>query len=114
MMRTAGIVALVLLAAVSLAGPVVAKDMSGKILAIEGEKVVLQLADGDGANFPVGTRGIDLTAADGASVRARVVSASGDKITFRVMRGKASSLNVGASVTLGRAKRTGSEEMQGC
>jgi len=114
MMRTAGIVALVLLAVVSLAGPVVAKDTTGKILAIEGEKVVLQLGNGDGANFPVGTRGIDLTAIDGATVRARVVAASGDKITFRVMKGKASSLNVGASVTLERAKKAGSEEMQGC
>ncbi len=114
MMRAAGIVAMVLLAAVCLAGPVVAKDSGGKVLAIEGEKVVLQLGEGDGASYPVGTRGIDIKTADGVSVRGRVVAASGDKITFRIMKGKASSLTVGVRITLEKAKKTGSEEMQGC
>jgi len=113
-MRAAGIVAVVLLVAVSLAGPALAKSATGKVLAIDGVKVVLQVGEGEAADFPLGTRGIDIKTADGVSVRGKVVAVSGDKITFRIMKGKASSLTVGASVALERAMKPGSEEMQGC
>ncbi len=113
-MRTAVIVAIALAAAVILAGPVVAAGTSGKVAAIEGDKVVVQAGQGDGATFPVGTRGIDIKSLDGTSVRGRVVAVNGDKITFKIMRGKASSLAVGASVVLERAVKAASEEMQGC
>ena len=112
-MRSAVMVAVVILAVI-LAGPVLAKGTAGKVVAIEGEKVVLQLAEGGGASFPVGTRGLDIKGADGVSLRARVVAANGDKVTFRIMRGKASSLAVGAAVEVDRAMKSGSEEMQGC
>ncbi len=113
-MRSVAIVAAVFLAAVSVAGPVLAKGTAGKVVAIEGEKIVLQLAEGGGASFPVGTRGLDVKSGDGVSLRGRVVAANGDKITLRIMRGKASSLAVGASVEIEKAMKAGSEEMQGC
>ncbi len=113
MKRWASIGLIVLFAAVCLAGSSLAKGVSGKVLAVEGDKVTLQLAEGAGANFPTGTRGIDIRSGD-VSVRGRVISAKGDKITFRIMRGKASSLAVGAQVELEKAIRSASEEMQGC
>ena len=113
-MRAAAIVAMVVMAVTTLAGPGFALGTSGKVTSIDGEKVVIQLGQGAGENFPVGTRGVDIRTGDGVSVRARVVAAIGDKVTFRVMRGKASSLRVGASVELQRAIKAGSEEMQGC
>lgn len=113
MKRRAAIVLIVLLAATCLAASGLAKGTSGKVLSIEGDKVTLQLEKGGGANFPAGTRGIDIKSGD-VSVRGRVVSAKGDKVTFRIMRGKASSLEVGANVELEKAVRSGSEEMQGC
>ncbi len=113
-MRAAVIVAITLVAAVTLAGPVLAAGTSGKVTAIEGEKVVVLVGDGGGASFPVGTRGIDIKSADGVSIRGKVVAVNGDKITFKIMRGKAASLSVGTSVNLERAVRAASEEMQGC
>ncbi len=113
-MRSAAIVAVVILSAVILAGPALAKGTAAKVVAIEGEKVVLQVAEDGAANFPVGTRGLDVKSANGASVRGRVVAANGNKITLRVVKGKASSLSVGAAVEIEKAMKTGSEEMQGC
>jgi hypothetical protein len=113
-MRAAAIVAMVVMAAVILAGPVLALGTSGKVTSIDGEKVVVLVGQGAAEAFPVGTRGVDIKAGDGASVRGRVVAAVGDKVTFRIMKGKASSLHVGASVELQRAIKAGSEEMQGC
>ncbi len=113
-MRSALIVAVLILSAVILAGPALAKGTAGKVVAIEGEKVVLQLGAGGGTSFPVGTRGLDIKNANGVSVRGRVVAASGDKITLRIVKGKASSLAVGAAVEIERAMKAGSEEMQGC
>ncbi len=113
-MRSVGIVAVVILSAIILAGPALAKGTAGKVVAIDGEKVVVQLADGGGASFPVGTRGLDIKSGNGVSLRGRVVAASGDKITLRIMRGKASSLAVGAAVDIEKPIKTGSEEMQGC
>ncbi len=113
-MRKMAITMVAIIAAVGLAAPAFAAGFAGKIVSIEGDKLAIQVARGDAADFPVGTRGVDIKSDDGTSVRARVVAASGDKITFRVMRGKASSLAAGASVTLEKARKSGSEEMQGC
>ncbi len=113
-MKRRALIGLIVLAAVfCIAGSGLAKGVSGKVLAVEGDKVTLQLQEGAGANFPAGTRGIDIKSGD-VSVRGRVVSAKGDKVTFRIMRGKASSLAVGAQVELEKAVRGASEEMQGC
>lgn len=113
-MRMAAIVTVALTAAVLLAAPVLAAGTSGKVAAIDGDKVVVLVGEGDGAKFPVGTRGIDIKSADGASIRGKVVAVTGDKVTFRIMRGKASGLAVGTSVNLERAVKAASEEMQGC
>ncbi len=113
-MRAAMIVAVVLVATLSLAGPVFAAGTPGKVAAVEGDKVVVQLGNGGAAAFPLGTRGIDIKTVAGVSVRGKVVAVNGDKVTFRIMRGKASSLTAGASVELERAMKAGSEEMQGC
>lgn len=113
-MRAAAIVAMAVLAVFTLAGPGLALGTSGKVTAIDGEKVVVQVSQGAAEAFPVGTRGIDIKTGDGVSVRAKVVAAIGDRLTFRVMRGRASSLHVGASVELQRAIKAASEEMQGC
>ncbi len=113
-MRAATIVAMVLVAAAIMAGPALAAGTSGKVTAVDGDKVVVTVADGGGASFPVGTRGIDLKSADGVSIRGKVVAVNGDKVTFKIMRGKASSLAVGTSVNVERAVRAASEEMQGC
>ncbi len=113
-MRAAAIVAVVLVAAFCVAGPVLAAGTSGKVASVDGDKVIVQVDKGSVAAFPVGTRGIDIKSAEGVSLRARVVAVNGDKITFRVMRGKASSLAAGTAVDLQRAMKAGSEEMQGC
>lgn len=113
-MRAAAIVAMVVMAAVTLAGPGFALGTSGKVTSVDGEKVVVQVGHGAADAFPVGTRGIDIRSDAGVSIRGKVVAAIGDKVTFRIMRGKASSLRVGDSVDLQRAIKAGSEEMQGC
>ncbi len=113
-MRAAAVVAITLVAAIILAGPVLAAGTSGKVTAVEGEKVTVLVGDGSGANFPVGTRGIDIKSAEGVSIRGKVVALNGDKVTFKIMRGKASSLSAGTSVNLEKAVRAASEEMQGC
>ncbi len=113
-MRAAAIAAVVLVAAVCLAGPVLGAGTSGKVASVDGDKVIVQVDKGGAAAFPVGTRGIDIKSADGVSLRGKVVAVNGDKITFRVMRGKASSLSAGTAVDLQRALKAGSEEMQGC
>ncbi len=113
-MRSIAIVAVVVLSAVILAGPALAKGTAAKVVAIEGEKVVLQFAEDGAKSFPVGTRGLDVKSADGGWVRGRVVAVNGNKITLRVVKGKASSLSVGAAVEIEKAMKAGSEEMQGC
>ncbi len=113
-MRAAVIVAATLVAAIMLAGPVLAAGTSGKVTAIEGDKVVVQVGPGNAATFPVGMRGIDIKSADGVSIRGKVAAVNGDKVTFKIMRGKASSLAVGTSVELQKAVKAASEEMQGC
>lgn len=113
-MRAAAIVAMAVMAALILAGPALALGTSGKITSIDGEKVVVLVGQGAAESFPVGTKGVEIRNGDGVSVRGRVVAAVGEKVTFRIMRGKASSLHVGDSVELQRAIKAGSEEMQGC
>lgn len=113
-MRAAAVIAMAVLAAFSLAGPVLAADTSGKVTAIEGDKVVVQAAQGAGEMFPAGTKGVEIKAGDGTSLRGKVVAAVGDRLTLRILKGKASSLRVGASVELQRIMKAGSEEMQGC
>ncbi len=114
-MRKAIFGTMLVLAAILLAGPVLALSGSGKVVAVEKDRVTLQLEKGQGARFPVGTRGIDISSAHGVTVRGRVVSVTNDKVIFRIMRGNASSLSVGAAVKLEQIVRTGTaEEMQGC
>ncbi len=113
-MRATAIAATVILAAVIMAGPALAKGATGKVASVDKDKVVLQLGDSEGANFPVGTRNVEIRSTDGVTLKGRVVAVTGDKVTFKIMRGKASSLDVGGSVSLEKIVRTGSEEMQGC
>ncbi len=114
MKRTTILAIAVLIGAVCTAGIALALSGSGKVMSVEADRVVLQLAKGQGGAFPVGTRGIDIKTADGITVRGRVVSVKGDKVTFRIMRGVAASLPVGAAVKLDQPLKAGSEEMQGC
>ncbi len=104
---------MVLLAVMFLAAPVQARDGRGKITAINGDKVVVQLEKGKGAGFPVGMRDVEIKGG-GASVRGRVVESSADRITLKVVRGKVSTLSVGSAVEVGQAADAGAEGIDGC
>lgn len=113
MKRTAAAFALAFLVTLFLAGPVLARGGPGRITAINGDKVVVQLEKGKGAGFPVGMRDVEIKGG-GVSVRGRIVESSADRITVKVVRGKASSLSVGSTVEVGQAADAGAEGIDGC
>lgn len=104
---------MVSLATIFLAGPGLARGGPGKIAAINGDKVVVQLEKGKGAAFPVGMRDVEIKG-EGASVRGRIVESRADRITVKVVRGKTSSLSVGSAVEVGQAADAGAEGIDGC
>ena len=114
MSRAAIVAAVVSLAAACLALPCLAKGVSGTIAAIDGDKVVVQMEKGKGADFPVGMRDVEIRQSAGASVRGRVVASGKDRITIKVVRGKTSVLAVGAAVEVGQAADAGAEGIDGC
>lgn len=113
MKRAAAVLATVSLAVIFLAGPVLARSGQGKIAAVNGDRVVVQLEKGKGAGFPVGMRDVEIKGG-GASVRGRIVESSADRITIKVVRGKVSALSVGAAVEVGQAADAGAEGIDGC
>lgn len=113
MNRAAVAFATVFLAVILLAGPVLARSGLGKITAVNGDRVVVQLEKGKGAGFPVGMRDVEIKGG-GAAVRGRVVESSADRITVKVVRGKVSTLSVGAAVEVGQAADAGAEGIDGC
>ncbi len=100
------IVLVSLLAVACAAG--VALAAGGKVLSVDGEKVVVEAK---GAGLAVGASG-EIKGA-GGSVTGKVTSVAGDKVTFQVIKGKASSLKAGESVTVD-SKAKAAEATQGC
>ncbi len=111
---TALIVAAILLLAGILARPGLAAGTSGTVVSVDGDKVVVQLEKGKGAGFPVGMRDVEIKESAGAAVRGRIVSSGRDRITVKVVRGKASKLSAGAAVSVGQAADAGAEGIDGC
>lgn len=114
MTRGAAVVVVILLGLACLAGPAVAAGASGKVTAISGDKVTVELEKGKAAGFPVGMRDVEIKGAGGANVRGRVMAVKGDRITIKVVRGKPSSLSVGGAVNVGQAADAGAEGIDGC
>lgn len=113
MKLAAAVLAMVSLAVLFLAWPVPALAGPGKIAAIKGDRVVVHLEKGKGGGFPIGMRDVEIKGG-GVSVRGRVVESGADKITVKVVRGKASNLSVGSAVEVGQAADAGAEGIDGC
>lgn len=98
-----------------LAGTAAAKSAAGKVVAVEGDKVTVQLEKGSAADFPVGTSGVEVKGG-GKSVKGKVLASGGNKVTIQVKKGAASSLAAGAAVEVEAAEKAkaGGEELQGC
>lgn len=84
------------------------------MMAVDGDKVVVQLNGGKGAAFPVGMRDVEIRESGAVCVRGRVVASSKDRITIKVVKGKIAKLYSGAGVEVGQAADAGAEGIDGC
>ncbi len=112
MKRTAVLIAWIFLASFCLAKPVLAGGVSGKVVSVEEDKVIVQMDEGKGSAFPVGMRDVEIRKDGAMVVRGRIMAVTGDRITLAVLKGKSSNLSAGASVEVEQSTKI--EEIDGC